>query len=154
MSWMTSQERADCLFQWEIEKYWAAKDQSHLNICLQEKSIEHPRLFIQIPLICILCFFLRLCGDLSSPHLCLIRFHFLAHPLSSCGNVMILDYTSELIWTVLYLQNDFPHWLAEADMFARKYLTWSQFIRLSWESEASVAPSRLIESGHFRGAKA
>lgn len=154
MSWMTSQERADCLLQWEKEKYWAAKDQSHLNICLQAKPIEHPRLFIQILFICILCLFLHLCGDMSSPHLCLISICVLAHPLSSCANVTILDYTSELIWTVLYLQNDFPCWLVEADMFARKYVTWSQFIRLGWESEASVAPSRLIESGHFRGAKA
>jgi len=154
MSWMTSHERADFLLQWEKEKYWAAKDQSHLNICLQAKPIEHPRLFIQILFICILCLSLYLCEDSSSPvHLCLIIFRFLAFPLSFCANVMILDFTSEFIWTVLYLQNDFPCWLVEADMFARKYVTWSQFIRLGWESEASVAPSRLIESGHFRGAK-
>ncbi len=154
MSWMTSQERADCLFQSEKEKYSAAKDQPHLNICFQVKPTEQQRLFIQILLICILCFFLRLCEDMTSPHLCLIRFRFLALPLSSRGNVMILDYASELILTVIYLQNDFPCWLVEADMFARKYVTWSEFIRLGWESEASVAPSTLIESGHFRGAKA
>lgn len=82
----------------EKQKYSTAKDQSHLNICLQVNPIEEPRLFIQIPSH-LHSASLLLCGDMTSPHLWLIRFSI---PISFGGNVMILDYASEVISTAAY----------------------------------------------------